>query len=74
MNSSKLAFITVTFGPYITCTPLPLIITPASPLDFNNASLTFDESLTVIRSLVAQQSTSLKLSAPPKPFKISADT
>ncbi|MPM69391.1 hypothetical protein SDC9_116336 [bioreactor metagenome] len=73
IKSSKFDFITVTLGPYITCIPLPFIITPAAPLDFSKDSLTLEESFTVTRSLVAQQSKSLKLSCPPKPFNIIAD-
>ena len=59
---------------YITCIPFPFIITPAAPLDFNKDSLTLEGSFTVTRSLVAQQSKSLKFSFPPKPFNIIADT
>ena len=74
IKSSKFDFITVTLGPYITCIPFPFIITPAAPLDFNKDSLTLEGSFTVTRSLVAQQSKSLKFSFPPKPFNIIADT
>ena len=44
IKSSKFDFITVTLGPYITCIPLPFIITPAAPLDFSKDSFTLEAS------------------------------
>ena len=38
----------------MTCTPLPLRITPDAPLCFSRLSATFSTSITVILSLVAQ--------------------
>ena len=46
------------------------MIIPAAPLAFNVASTTLEGSNTVIRSLVAQQSTSLIFFFPPSPAVI----
>ena len=58
----------------MTCTPFPLCTTPVAPVAFNSASSTLSTSITVQRSLVAQQSTSEIFFFPPSPLVIAALT
>ena len=49
-------------------TPWPLMMMPRDPVVLIRASFTLDESATVRRSLVAQQSTPVMLALPPRPL------
>ncbi len=54
------------------CTPFPLCTMPLAPVARSTLSSTRDGSLTLQRSLVAQQSTSEMFALPPRPLVIAA--
>ena len=56
----------------MTCTPVPLTMTPTAPVALSSFSLTSEESATEQRRRVAQQSTEVMLRLLPSPRAIAA--